>query len=216
MRRIPSLSRCICAGALVLDARALHAGRSIRPDDRYLQSDMFDSKKKIAGDREPVFPGGVPGTSTGVPPDLVKGYQPPPDQTAADGDAAPDAAAAAGRKAETETKGGARGTAGAKSGRQTSARSSGGLSADPDQRWKARGTSQQGAASPWPAHRRKPPQRSKPQRLAASVAIGLAGAAADGAANSRSSQSVWPNPPAPGQLPSRLAAAHFRFPPPDF
>jgi hypothetical protein len=45
-------------------------------------SDVFDSKKKLKGDREPVFPDGVPGTQTGVPPDLVKGYQPPPDTDA--------------------------------------------------------------------------------------------------------------------------------------
>lgn len=59
-------------------------------------SDMFDSKTKLKGDREPLFPGGVPGTTTGVPPDLVKGYQPPPDQadaTAAPTDTAPVAAA---------------------------------------------------------------------------------------------------------------------------
>jgi hypothetical protein len=49
-----------------------------------LNSDMFDSKKKITGQREPVFPGGVPGTTTGVPADLVKGYQPPPDPTDVD------------------------------------------------------------------------------------------------------------------------------------
>ncbi len=43
-------------------------------------NDMFESKKKIPGVREPVFPDGVPGTTSGVPPDLVKGYQPPADQ----------------------------------------------------------------------------------------------------------------------------------------
>ncbi len=43
-------------------------------------TDTFDTKKKLKGDREPVFPGGVPGATTGVPPDLIKGYQAPPDQ----------------------------------------------------------------------------------------------------------------------------------------
>src|SRR5262249_41999000 len=61
-----------------------------------LNNDMFDSKKKLSGQREPVFPNGVPGTTAGVPPDLVKGYQAPPDpadasQTPPDG-AAPGAA----------------------------------------------------------------------------------------------------------------------------
>jgi hypothetical protein len=47
-------------------------------------NDMFDAKKKLGGQREAVFPGGVPGTTTGVPADLVKGYQPPPDPSDAD------------------------------------------------------------------------------------------------------------------------------------
>jgi hypothetical protein len=36
-------------------------------------------KKKLPGDRKPVFPEGVPGVAQGVPPELVKGNQPPPD-----------------------------------------------------------------------------------------------------------------------------------------
>lgn len=43
-------------------------------------NDAFQTKTKMKGDRELVFPNGVPGATTGVPPDLVKGYQPPPDQ----------------------------------------------------------------------------------------------------------------------------------------
>src|SRR5246127_2393674 len=43
-------------------------------------SDVFDSKKKLKGERAPVFPEGVPGATTGVPQDLVKGYQAPPEQ----------------------------------------------------------------------------------------------------------------------------------------
>jgi hypothetical protein len=39
--------------------------------------DLFDSKKKLVGDRKPVFPEGVPGVSTGVPAELVKGYREP-------------------------------------------------------------------------------------------------------------------------------------------
>src|SRR5262249_52842488 len=35
-------------------------------------------KKKLPGDRKPVFPEGVPGVAQGVPPELVKGNQPPP------------------------------------------------------------------------------------------------------------------------------------------
>jgi hypothetical protein len=82
MRRIPSLFRWTSAGLLVLLLAACTPGGQFDPTT-LLQSDMFDSKKKLQGEREPVFPGGVPGTTTGVPPDLVKGYQPPPDQTGA-------------------------------------------------------------------------------------------------------------------------------------
>ena len=48
---------------------------------------IFDTKKKLPGVREPVFPNGVPGVTQGIPPDLVKGYQEPQQQ--------PDPAAAA-------------------------------------------------------------------------------------------------------------------------
>jgi hypothetical protein len=57
-----------------------------------LDNNMFSSKTVIKGKREPVFPNGVPGVSTGIPPDLVKGYQPPPEQAAVNGDAASGAA----------------------------------------------------------------------------------------------------------------------------
>jgi len=49
---------------------------------------MFDGKKKLPGERKEVFPGGVPGVQQGVPPELMKGYQPPPE------DKPPDVAAA--------------------------------------------------------------------------------------------------------------------------
>jgi hypothetical protein len=96
MRRIPSLFRLTSAGMLVLVLAACTPGGQFDPTT-LLQNDMFDSKKKLQGDRAPVFPGGVPGTTTGVPPDLVKGYQPPPEQTDA---AAADAAAQQAQPAE--------------------------------------------------------------------------------------------------------------------
>jgi outer membrane biosynthesis protein TonB len=40
-----------------------------------------DNKKPLKGERKEVFPGGVPGVPQGVPPDMVKGNQPPPDAT---------------------------------------------------------------------------------------------------------------------------------------
>ncbi|MCC8958427.1 hypothetical protein H8B02_34905, partial [Bradyrhizobium sp. Pear77] len=37
--------------------------------------DFLDTKKKLAGDRKPVFPEGVPGLEQGVPKELYKGSQ---------------------------------------------------------------------------------------------------------------------------------------------
>ena len=47
--------------------------------------DFLDTKKKLQGDRKPVFPEGVPGLEQGVPKSLYKGAQ---DQTDADAAAA--------------------------------------------------------------------------------------------------------------------------------
>jgi outer membrane biosynthesis protein TonB len=43
--------------------------------------DVFglNEKKKLPGERKEVFPGGVPGVTQGIPPEFVKGNQPPPD-----------------------------------------------------------------------------------------------------------------------------------------
>jgi hypothetical protein len=79
--------------ALTLVLAGCTPGGQFDPTEMF-NTDMFDTKTKLKGDRVPVFPGGVPGTTTGVPPDLVKGYQPPPDQ-AADANTAPPAAAEA-------------------------------------------------------------------------------------------------------------------------
>jgi hypothetical protein len=87
MRRIPLLFKLVSAGMLVMVLGACTPGGQFDPTT-LLDNDMFDTKKKVQGDRQPVFPGGVPGTTTGVPPDLVKGYQPPPDQDASATDAA--------------------------------------------------------------------------------------------------------------------------------
>ena len=83
------------AVALALLLAGCTPGGQFDPTEIF-NSDVFDSKTKVKGDREPLFPGGVPGTTTGVPADLVKGYQPPPDQadaTTAPTETAPVAAA---------------------------------------------------------------------------------------------------------------------------
>jgi hypothetical protein len=42
--------------------------------------DVFDTKKKLPGERKPVFPDGVPGLEQGVPKQLYKGAAQQPDQ----------------------------------------------------------------------------------------------------------------------------------------
>jgi hypothetical protein len=39
---------------------------------------LSPAKKPLPGERKELFPGGTPGVSQGLPPELVKGYQPPP------------------------------------------------------------------------------------------------------------------------------------------
>ena len=86
-RPMPPLVRIGLPVALLLVLAACTPGGQFDPTT-LLANDMFDTKKKLQGQREPVFPNGVPGTSSGVPPDLVKGYQPPPEDAAADANAA--------------------------------------------------------------------------------------------------------------------------------
>jgi hypothetical protein len=53
------------------------------PDTIDKISDMIpNNKKPLPGERKQVFPDGVPGVPQGVPAELVKGYQPPPDVAA--------------------------------------------------------------------------------------------------------------------------------------
>jgi hypothetical protein len=94
--RFSSLVWTGSAIALVFALGACTAGGQFDPTE-VVSTDIFSTKKKLAGDREPLFPQGVPGAETGVPPDLVKGYQPPPEPVAAadTGDAAAKTAAAA-------------------------------------------------------------------------------------------------------------------------
>jgi hypothetical protein len=62
---------------LVLAAVVAAAGPLLSACDSLDALDMFDSKKKLAGERKSVFPDGVPGVAAGIPPELVKGYREP-------------------------------------------------------------------------------------------------------------------------------------------
>src|SRR5205814_5328368 len=71
--------RLLAAAALALGV-ALSGCESFDLADKIADLDiMGTSKKPLPGERKQVFPQGVPGVAQGVPPELVKGYQPPPE-----------------------------------------------------------------------------------------------------------------------------------------
>ena len=74
MRRI---QRIVLLAGLVALAPVL-AGCENFDMDKF---DVFglNQKKKLPGDRRPVFPEGVPGVTQGIPPEFIKRDQPPPD-----------------------------------------------------------------------------------------------------------------------------------------
>ena len=54
---------------------------SFDPLDKFQDWDIMGSgKPPIRGERRAVFPQGVPGVPQGVPPEMVKGYQPPAEE----------------------------------------------------------------------------------------------------------------------------------------
>jgi len=62
-------------------------------DPTNLLDDLFAGQKKpLAGDRKALFPSGTPGVPKGVPPELVKGYQPTGAEPADEAQAAPEPA----------------------------------------------------------------------------------------------------------------------------
>ena len=69
----------MCLRRTVLVASLLAAGLTLSGCESFDPESWFSTKKPLPGDRRPMFPGGVPGVPQGVPQDLVKGYQPPPD-----------------------------------------------------------------------------------------------------------------------------------------
>ena len=75
--------RAIFTAAALLSGLALAGCDSLGsfdPLDKFQELDiMGSSKTPLKGERRAVFPEGVPGVPQGVPPDMVKGYQPPPE-----------------------------------------------------------------------------------------------------------------------------------------
>ncbi|HEY0224457.1 MAG TPA: hypothetical protein VGC38_08095 [Pseudolabrys sp.] len=74
MRRMQRIALLVAVIA-VAPVLAGCSSTSLDPD----QWDFFglNEKKKLTGERKPLFPEGVPGVSQGIPPEFVKGNQPP-------------------------------------------------------------------------------------------------------------------------------------------
>jgi len=171
--------RAASAIALALLIAGCTKGGQLDPTELF-SSDVFDTKKKLKGERAPVFPEGVPGASTGVPPDLVKGYEPPPEQpadAAVPGPTPPAAAEAAKPKPKPKPKLAAKPPAA--SGAAAHAAGPTRITVAPGQK----SATQQPDASVWPA------------------------APSNNASQSRTSQSVWPAPPPPQTTSSAPAQA---------
>ena len=74
------MRRHILTGAALAFGLALAGCESFDPLDKLSELDiMGTSKKPLPGERRPVFDSGVPGVPQGVPPEMVKGYQSPPE-----------------------------------------------------------------------------------------------------------------------------------------
>jgi hypothetical protein len=69
------LSQRLIAAAVLASLSAVLAGCSdgLGNWDPTDMLDWLDTKKKLPGDRKPVFPDGVPGLELGVPMELYKG-----------------------------------------------------------------------------------------------------------------------------------------------
>ena len=160
-----------------------------------LSSDVFSTKKKLAGEREPLFPNGVPGEETGVPADLVKGYQPPPEQQAAVNPEptppAPKAAAVAAAPVKRKPKPKPKPAVARAPASQPPA------SGANDPAWSRAPTSATQAAPPaWPAPGQPTAQPGQPAWPAAPPP-------GQGQQTAQPAQPPWPNPSTPGTTYSR-------------
>jgi len=200
-------------GSMLLVASALAActkGGQFDPTT-ILDNDMFDSKKPLQGQREPLFPNGVPGASTGIPADLYRGYQPPPDQAAANGNDAlpitptvgePPKPAAVAEAPKPKPKPRYKPKPKPRLARvpeQSPTRISVGLRKQPTPAAQQEGQSSQTA---WPAPPPTQAQSSQtawpappPTQAQSSQTVWPAPPLTGGAQPAQSSQSIWPNPP---------------------
>jgi hypothetical protein len=191
MRHSPSLIRLGFAVAVVAALAGCTPGGQFDPTALFA-NDTFDTKKRLQGERQPVFPNGVPGTASGVPQDLVKGYQPPPDQ-AADVNGAPNAAAAEAAKPKPKPK---PKVVRAPAQPQDPAFSQ--RPGAPPTRINVGPAGNQAAPAPQGAAPSQSARPSSPQAAAPSQTNWPAPPqSAPAQPTAQPSQSVWPNPPAP-------------------
>lgn len=180
-RTVYRLVRAASGVAMALALAACTQGGQFDPTE-VLSADVFGTKKKLQGEREPLFPNGVPGAETGVPRDLVKGYQAPPEQATAENadNAAKPPAPAAEAKPKPKPK-----------SRPKVAHAPAAAPAGQDPVW-----GQSSAAAPAQAQRRDPAweQKSAPPQQSAWPAPQSAAPAQQTA---QPTQSIWPNPQAP-------------------
>jgi hypothetical protein len=69
--------------ALSLPLAGCESINNFDPSD-WVPGDIFGTKKKLPGERKPVFPEGVPGLARGVPPELLRNQPPPEGEIAQD------------------------------------------------------------------------------------------------------------------------------------
>jgi hypothetical protein len=75
------MQKRVLTSAVLLFGLALAGCDSFDPLDKFQDWDLMSSSKTpLKGERRPVFDNGVPGVPQGVPPELVKGYQPPAEE----------------------------------------------------------------------------------------------------------------------------------------
>src|SRR5690242_19090835 len=98
--RMRASSRIVILATLALAMPALAGCTNFDPDS--LDIFKLNEKKKLPGDRKELFPGGVPGVTQGIPPEIVKGKQQPPETAQALQAPAPEQKAA--EEAEPEKK----------------------------------------------------------------------------------------------------------------
>ena len=71
MQRLPHVVLIAAALTVAVPLAGCESINNFDPSD-WVPGDIFNAKKKLAGERKPVFPEGVPGLARGVPPELLR------------------------------------------------------------------------------------------------------------------------------------------------